>query len=96
MVDEIVWTKRALQRYQEITEYLQTNWGEQVTREFVQRTYRVIDLIRDYPEMGTMENKSRHIRGFLVTKHNRLFYRGTETQVILLNFFDTRSGKEKA
>lgn len=95
MVDEIVWTKRALQRYQEIIEYLQTNWGEQVTREFVQRTYRVIDLIRDYPEMGTMENKSRHIRGFLVTKHNRLFYRVTETQVILLNFFDTRSGKKK-
>jgi len=95
MVDEIVWTKRALQRYQEIIEYLQTNWGEQVTRDFVQRTYRVIDLIRDYPEMGTMENKSRHIRGFLVTKHNRLFFRVTETQVILLNFFDTRSGKKR-
>jgi len=42
-----------------------------------------------------MENKSRHIRGFLVTKHNRLFFRVTETQVILLNFFDTRSGKKR-
>jgi plasmid stabilization system protein ParE len=79
MAKKIIWTKRA----------------NRVTQSFVRKTYDIIDLISDQPDLGTLENQERKIRGFLLTKHNRLFYRVTDKEIILLNFFDTRSGPKR-
>jgi plasmid stabilization system protein ParE len=95
MVREIVWTKRANYKFNTILEYLELEWGERVTRNFIKRTYDIIQLISENPELGTLENQERNIRGFLLTKHNRLFYRFTDTELIVLNFFDTRSGPKR-
>jgi plasmid stabilization system protein ParE len=95
MVREIAWTKRANYKFNKIIEYLESEWGENVTLNFVRRTYDIISLIADNPEIGTIENKEKRIRGFLLTKHNRLFYRITEREIVLLNFFDTRSGPKR-
>lgn len=95
MVREIVWTKRANYKFNTILEYLELEWGDRVTRNFIKRTYDIIQLISENPELGTLENQERNIRGFLLTKHNRLFYRFTNTELIVLNFFDTRSGPKR-
>ena len=95
MAKEIVWTHRAVQKYDKIIQYLEEEWGEGVTRSLVQKTHDILDLISDHSELGTLENPEKKIRGFLLTKHNRLFYRVTEREVILLNFFDTRSGPKR-
>lgn len=95
MVREIVWTKRANYKFNTILEYLELEWGDRVTRNFIKRTYDIIQLISENPELGTLENHERNIRGFLLTKHNRLFYRFTDTELIVPNFFDTRSGPKR-
>jgi plasmid stabilization system protein ParE len=95
MAKKIIWTKRANKRFNKITDYLLKEWGEKVTENFVIRSYDVIELLSEYPDMGTLENPRKGIRGFLITKHNRLFYRVTEKELILLNFFDTRQRKNK-
>ncbi|SRR5260370_39113264 len=95
MAKKIVWTKRALVKFDKIIDYLESEWGEGVTRTFVNKTYDILDLISDHTELGTLENPEKNIRGFLLTKHNRLFYRATEKEIVLLNFFDTRSGPKR-
>ena len=95
MAKKIIWTKRANKRFDKIIDYLQEEWGERVTENFVVRNYDVIELLSEYPNMGTLENSKKSIRGFLITKHNRLFYRVNEKELILLNFFDTRQRKNK-
>lgn len=95
MAKKIVWTKRANNKFNKIIDFLEEEWGPNVTRNFVRKTYDILDLISDQPDLGTMENKERKIRGFLLTKHNRLFYRATDKEIILLNFFDTRSGPKR-
>lgn len=95
MVREIVWTKRANYKFNTILEYLELEWGDRVTRNFIKRTYDIIQLNSENPELGTLENQERNIRGFLLTKHNRLFYRFTDTELIVLNFFDIRSGPKR-
>jgi plasmid stabilization system protein ParE len=95
MVREIVWTKRANYKFNTILEYLELEWGDRVTRNFIKRTYDITQLISENPELGTLENQERNIRGFLLTKHNRLFYRFTDTELFVLNFFDTRSGPKR-
>ncbi len=91
MAKEIVWTKRANDKFNKIIQFLEEDWGHRVTENFVQRTYSIIDLLAEQPQLGTLENVEKKIRGFVLTKHNRLFYRVTEHEIILLNFFDTRS-----
>jgi plasmid stabilization system protein ParE len=95
MAKKITWTSRAIDRYNQVIEYLNKEWGEKVTRNFVQRTYTIIDLISEYPQIGSIEHAEKLIRGFVITKHNRLFYRETKDEIIILNFFDNRQNKKK-
>jgi plasmid stabilization system protein ParE len=95
MARRVVWTKRATTNFKRIIIYLEDNWGSKVTRDFVKKSFRVIELIQDYPQLGSLEDREKGIYGFLITTHNRLFYRLSEDQLIILNFFDTRQGTLK-
>jgi hypothetical protein len=50
-------------------------------------------LLKVNPKLGSSEKDD--IRGFLITKQNRIFYRFTNDEIIILNFFDTRSKQKK-
>ena len=73
MAKKIVWTRAANYKFNKIIDYLEQEWGHNVTRNFVRKTYDIIELISDQPELGTVENKEKTIRGFVLTKHNRVF-----------------------
>lgn len=96
MAKKVVWTKRAAANFKNVIAYLERDWNYNVTKAFVTHTYEVIELLAENPELGSIEDHDRQIRGFLVTKHNLLFYRTTATEIILLNIYDTRSGPQKA
>lgn len=91
----IVWSKRALNNFDKVITYLETEWGEQVTRNFVIRTYQLLEVLVKNPEIGTVENEERGIRGFVLTKHNILFYRFDQKLLVLLQIFDTRQHSSK-
>ena len=88
MAKEIVWTIRADKKFDSILEYLLSEWGESVTSAFVKKVYEFFDILSDFPEMGSVENKARNIRGFVLTKHIIVFYKIKGDTIILLNFFD--------
>lgn len=90
MAKEIIWTKRAISKFERIAVYLEDNWSFNTAREFAIRTHQIIEIISEHPEIGTLEHTKKNIRGFRLTKHNRLFYRVSKTQLIILNFFDNR------
>ena len=95
MVKTIVWNRRASNNFNSIITYLQNEWGDRVTRNFVIRTYQILELLAENPEMGSVEHFEKQIRGFVITKHNTLFYRIEEDKLILLNFFDNRQHPRK-
>ncbi len=95
MAERIVWTVRARKSFNRIISFLEEEWGERVTVNFVRRAYGIIELLAEHPSLGSLEKVEEQIRGFPITEHNRLFYRVTEDGIILLNFFDTRSGKRR-
>ena len=64
MAKKIIWTKRANNKFNKIIEYLNQEWGPNVTQNFVRKAYVIIDLISDQPDLGTLENQGRKIRGF--------------------------------
>jgi plasmid stabilization system protein ParE len=95
MVKTIVWNRRASDSFNSIIEYLQYKWGDRVTKNFVKHTYQIIELLAEYPEMGSIENYEKQVRGFVITKHNTLFYRVENEKLILLKFFDNRQNPQK-
>jgi len=90
MVKTIVWRRKANNQFNAIINYLQKNWNDKVTKSFVEKAYQIIEILREYPEMGTIENYEKQIRGFVITKHNTLYYRIEGDELILLSFFDNR------
>ena len=90
MANTIVWTKRASNRFNDIAEYLNEEWGEKVAQSFAEQTYGIIETLSEFPELDPVENEKRGIRGFLLTKQNKLFYRYTKHRLIILNIFDNR------
>jgi len=48
---EIVWDRRAKSNFDKIISYLFIKFGENTTKEFVRRTYRILDEIAEFPEL---------------------------------------------
>jgi plasmid stabilization system protein ParE len=90
MALKVKWSKYADQSFDRILEYLQSEWGENVTRAFVRRTYEFLDLLAEFPEIGSMENPEKQIRGFVLIKQITVFYIRKTDSIILLNFYDNR------
>ena len=95
MALEIYWSKRADRKFDQIHEFLLNEWGENVARAFTRKVYDFLDILSEFPEIGTIENKEKEIRGFTIVKQVNLFYRIKGKKIILLTFFDNRQNPKK-
>ena len=95
MALELNWTKRADHKFNKIIEYLSLNYGERITGNFVKKVYDFLDVLVEYPEIGTLENSKKGIRGFTIVKQVNVFYRIKNNKIILLDFFDNRQNPKK-
>ena len=90
MALEIEWARSADKRFDAILEYLEKEWGEKTAKTFVQKVYDFLDLLVVFPNIGTLEDKTKNIFGFVVVSQITIFYRIKLNRIILLNFFDNR------
>lgn len=95
MALEIQWSKRADKKFDEIIEYTVQEWGEKVTGSFVKRVYEFLDILSEFPELGTIENEEKKIRGYTIIKQITIFYKVSIDIIILLDFFDNRQNPKK-
>ncbi len=95
MAFQIVWSKRAVDKFDKIIDYLIKEWGERVTSSFVKKVYGFIDLLAEYPEIGSLEHAKKNIRGFILIKQICVFYKIKEDTIIILSFFDTRQNPKR-
>ena len=95
MALEVYWAKRADRKFDQIINFLIKEWGENVARAFVKKVYDFLDILSEFPEIGTIENTEKGIRGFTVVKQVDLFYRIKGNKIILLTFFDNRQNPKK-
>ena len=86
----IKWSRHADIKFDKILEYLESEWGEKTTKAFVKRTHEFLDLLIDFPEIGSIENADRQIRGFVLVKQISIFYKIKGKVIVILNFYDNR------
>ncbi|MDP1623215.1 MAG: type II toxin-antitoxin system RelE/ParE family toxin [Bacteroidales bacterium] len=90
MALNIVWSKRASQRFDHIVSYLIIEWGEKSANDFIIKVFDFLDTLSEFPEIGSLENKEKNIRGFTLQKQVNLYYRIKDDCIILIIFFDNR------
>jgi plasmid stabilization system protein ParE len=93
----VIWTQRALNSYFKVADYLQEKWGERVVNDFTTKVQKVIEQIKEMPNMFEVSKKYKNVRKGFVTEHNTLYYRVKERkkEIELLIFWDNRQEPKK-
>ena len=95
MALRIFWSRRADKKFDTILDYLSDEWGGKVTSAFVKKVYDFLDILIEFPEIGSIENAERGIRGFVIVKQITIFYKVSGNRIIILNYFDNRHGSKR-
>lgn len=61
---------KTLQRFHDLINYLEKNWGEVVVEDFVKRTELLLKTLNAQPKIYRIVSKNNDIREAVVTKHN--------------------------
>ena len=91
----IFWTKRASIQFDDILDYPETEFGENSTRKFALNVHSFTDNLKDFPELGSIQNANKQIRGFVIVKQVSIFYKIFDGYIRILNIFDNRSRPRK-
>ncbi len=86
---KIIFKKRFAKNLFNVLTYLEREWGKKIADEFQDKIDNAIQLIQFHPHIGAPSNKI-NVRGLLITKHNRLFYKISANTIIILSLADTR------
>jgi len=90
MVEEVIWTEQATFDFRQILEYLYTEWSYKTEEEYYNRVFEVIELIKEFPDMGELIPERPDSRKFLITKFNYLTYVQIGNKLFVLSLIDTR------
>ena len=95
MALKIVWSKRASLKFDNIITYLIEEWSENSAKQFIGKVFDFLEILSEFPEIGSVENKEKNIRGFTIVKQVNLYYRIQNDKIILILFFDNRQHPKK-
>lgn len=90
MAYQVIVKKRFTNKVQKVLAYLEKEWSQKVASEFLQKIDRRILLLTEQPFLGAPSARINEIRGLLITRHNRMYYKIKGNKVIILNMYDTR------
>jgi plasmid stabilization system protein ParE len=90
MAYQIVVKKRFTNKVQKVLAYLEKEWSHKVAEEFLIKIDRRINQLTKQPHLGVSSSKIKDVRGLLITRHNRMYYKIKDDKVIILNMYDTR------
>ena len=61
----------------------------------MKKLYDFLEILSEFPEIGSIQYPEKNIRGFSLTKQVSVFYRIDSDQIVLLDLFDNRSDPKK-
>jgi plasmid stabilization system protein ParE len=95
MAFKIIWTDIATEDFLNIVNYLEIEWSDRISENFIIDCYAKLDLLAKMPMIGIASGLYDNVRRILITKNIALYYEVKSQEVVLLNFFDVRQSPEK-
>jgi len=95
MAKQIVWNKKALNKLDEILEYLEKEHSETVASTFAKKLFDRLDILSRYPGIGRKSQKKTSILFYKIDKNRNIYYRINSKKLIVVYIFDTRQNPDK-
>ncbi len=95
MAYKVVYKKRFINKLIGLLQYLEKEWNEKAAVDFLIKMDQRIETIRSQPFIGKVSALKPNVRTTLITRHNRLYYKFSNNQIIILNLYDTRKNPKK-
>ena len=95
MERNIIISKIAERKLEELFDYLVENWSLKVKSDFIKKLDKNISLIKSQPESFAQSEKDPDLRKCVVTKQTTLYFRFDEKQIKILTLFDNRQNPDK-
>ncbi len=87
----IVITKSADKDETAIYKYISETFGQQYAKKFSERIIDFFRVLASHPFIGRPAKKDKRIRVFIVSKQNKLVYKPTHAEVVILRILNTRT-----
>jgi plasmid stabilization system protein ParE len=81
---KIIFKKRFTNNLLNVLAYLEKEWGIKVADEFLDKINSALILLKSHPYTGAPSTRV-NVRGLLITKHNRLFYRVQNNTIVIIS-----------
>jgi plasmid stabilization system protein ParE len=95
MAYEIIIKKRFSNKVVKVLAFLENNWSHDVAAAFLLKVDRRFELLKNHPHIGAPSKKINGVRGLLITRHNKMYYKIIGNKVVILNMYDTRMNPKK-
>ena len=86
----VIWSPLSENDFANILDYLNKNWGNKISNNFIDLTENIVNQISINPRQFPICHKRKRVRKCVLTKHNTLFYRDGKTNIEILRIYDTR------
>lgn len=83
---KIVWNNNALESLDKNIDHLKKKWSINDVEKFLEIVDKKIEILKSFPEIGTLCEFKPLLRQLVITKHITLFYE-VEIDVIYLHLF---------
>jgi len=90
---KVVWTKRAKENYINILTYIANKFGNSSGEKYHHRVEELINLLRQFPELGTNQVGLNNLRGIILYRRTTIFYTFKDKEVKIINIVDNRWNK---
>jgi plasmid stabilization system protein ParE len=86
MVKKVKWNKAADKTFDEITEYLQTEFSTQSAENFANLVYNRIDQLTKGLTAGRVSPETKTVMILKLDKHKQMYYRLVGTTLTIVDF----------
>jgi plasmid stabilization system protein ParE len=88
----LVWSRRAIQGYDKIVQYLEQHWTEKEVRSFIKESDEFFTLLSQYPELLQKTSRQKNVYRGPMNKFTLIVYRvkPRKNQIELINIRGTR------
>jgi len=90
MVNQIEWSVKAEDTFENIVAYLEKEWTQREVINFVNRVYEKLELLRLFPKMGVPNTKKKNSYRTLIHKKITLVYhyKPIKKEIVLITFWN--------
>lgn len=91
----VVFSKRASVRLENLLDYLESEWSVSVKKNFINKLDRSISQIKKFPDSCPQSDIKKGLHILRVTSQTTLYYQYDATSIRIITIFDNRMNPEK-